>query len=349
MERKNKIIFAETIIIISLIATNLFSYHNNEQFIEYVKNVTISKKIVIDHLVLGINNNYQWIINQEYDFSLNNRELASIILLLIFSAYVIKDKKVRKATLGVFKVLKSKTAIKILMQITIYTILITLLLYNINIWNTLLLKDSIIWYFFTASFLTYSAIDNNRNEKVYSNIIFGTFKITALFQFFQNLYPFHLLLELILLLLTIIIVLMKTTIESGISKDDTKLVMKILDAILTLIGMIYIIKIVISTFQFKSEILNLVTLKSFILPIIYNLLFLPYIMYVVLFSLYEEIIIFLRLNKNLSKFQRMKFHLRFITKSNLNRNRMILFIKKSKSNLLSIQNTEEIDKIIETI
>lgn len=349
METKNKIIISQTILIIILSATNTFTYYNYEKFINYIDSIINFTLQIINYFNNEIIKVYKWIVNQEYDFSLNNREIALIIIILLISTFLFTKKDIRKASLRVFKVLTSKTAIKLFGQIAIYTILITIILYKINFWNTLLIKDSIIWYFFTALYLTYKAIEENKNEKVYRNIVLGTFKITVLFQFFQNLYPFSIIFEIVLLFTTIIIVLMKTCIETGLSQDDTKILIKLFDAILSIIGMTYIIRITIKTFQYNTETLNLITLKSFSLPIIYNLLFIPFIAYLVLYSLYEILFIRLNFNEYLSKFQKVKVRIMIILETKLIRKKIINLLDGSKFNLISIDNTNEIKEAMKTI
>lgn len=235
----------------------------------------------------------------------SNREISIIIWLAIFFLFAFTKKSVLKSFGHLISTFFQEKIIDIVLLMIIYVELIILGLALTGFWESSMLKDSILWIAF-AGFPLLMKTNKINSEQNYLNYIFrDSIKGIVIVEFIANFYSFSLIAELILIpIMTLIIV----TQVFGSDKPEHKPVVKLLDGIISLFGLIVLIYTVYRISQGFSDFANLTTLKSFLFPIILTLSFLPFLYFVALWSLYEIMII--RVGSRLKK----KKHKRYLKK-----------------------------------
>ena len=215
---------------------------------------------------------------------LSTRESAFIFWVLIFLLFLFLKKELRYLLFKLIKDLFSKKLSILLLVYLLYVSLITVVFAMLPFWNTIYIKDIIIWSLFSGSINYINAMSRDSDENYIRNLIIKNFKIIIIFNFIFNTFTLNFYVELLIFPILVVLPLC-SVINNNISK--------IVDYITGIIG-IYIfwgtLKVLLN--QFNN--LNLFhTLISFLIPIMYFFLTLPLIYVVLLYYRYDSL--FLRI------------------------------------------------------
>lgn len=228
----------------------------------------------------------QWFIN-----SFSTREIAVIIWVVVALLYVVRNAQVRKSFSVLFKQLFKKYFIIIFIIFGIYVASQMYLLQRLGVWNSLLIKDLIIWVF-TFGLVSIVNINSLSKELHFvKSIIRDTLKLIVVVEFIVNFYTFPIYIELFFVPLMIIIYGMLAYSEVD---NKYKPVQNFLNAILTVIGfglIVYLIRTLILDYE---SLLSQTNLALFLLPIYLSITFIPFLYIFALYIVYEELIVVMR-------------------------------------------------------
>ena len=276
----------------------------------------------------------------------NSREIASFVwLIIIFSAALIKEKKMRISLKNVFL---SFTKLKILITIFFmisYLIPIIFCLKKINFWDFSLLKDTILWFIFSGFIMIFSYLDDSNKKEFFKNTVVSNFKFLILFEFIINSFNFNLIGELIFIPFVTIISIMEKISEN---KEEYKSVNKFFKIIIFFIGLIIIFLSFKHLILDYKEFQNLSTLKNLLLAPILTILFIPIIYILGLLIEYDGL--FCRLNMGLPKKNNIKLYAKFhlFKELKINLNRIYKANNMGIYNLMKIQTKEDVKEMIRT-
>jgi len=220
----------------------------------------------------------------------DNRELAIGFWLLVAFIASIFFKSTREFLRRVIPLLLSKTFITFYLIFAGYFILVIILLRSIGYWDTSLLKDTIIWVVFIQFPLFAKTIEKAKDGRFYRDLIKQNIALIVLLEFILNFWTFSLLFEIILIPLTIITGLFLGVITSNRKFRKYKVTF---DSIISLFGLMLIVKALVSLIKNPMDILSNSSLKEFFLPLILLIFNLPLMYGLGLYSSYEQL--FLRL------------------------------------------------------
>lgn len=273
----------------------------------------------------------------------NNREIATAIWLLIIFIFILFKRDIRKS---LFNVLKASFKIKILTSIILmiaYTAGIVFLLNMANLWNTSLLKDTVVWFCFTGIVMSFDLVTSKKDQNLFRKIIIDNIKIVIIIEFIVNTYTFSLVGELVFIPILTLIVIMEVVAKTDDKYSSVAKLMNGLQVIIGIIILIYAMSNVVSDYKNFG---SLDTLRNFLLAPLLFILFFPFIYFILLFANYELLLI--RLNLGYEKSRKLKrYAKRKIIKH------CLLSLKKVKKalnmntyNLMHIRNREDVDKMI---
>ncbi|WP_428025530.1 hypothetical protein [Arcobacter sp.] len=244
--------------------------------------------------------------------NLNNREIATGIILLsflIFAIYKSTDKKSLFSSFGlVVKSLFEKHIFITIVLLIFYIYFEIKFLTYIGFFEPSLLKESIIWSFGAFVLIVKHAKiteDDNFSEK----LVLDNLKFIVVFEFICNMYTFNLFIELILVFCVTMLILLKTVGEYQEKNEDTLRLLKVIDFLLNVFGLVIIVFTINQLVNNYNNINIVNSLKSFFLPLMLILLYLPFYYIVILYSKYEMIFVsvqFFVKDKNLSNHLKRK-------------------------------------------
>lgn len=238
--------------------------------------------------------------------SFNNREIASIIWLLIFLIWAIFQKDIRRSLFSLLRVFASKKILSIILFMFLYVFLIVCSLYWIRFWQFSMLKDTIIWLLSVAFLTLMNTTKVDENEHYFKDVIFDNLKLIVILEFIITSYVFNLAVELILMPFLALVIMLSTF--AG-TKKEYNLVKKIMDNILATIGFCFIVFALFNIAADFGGFANISNFRDFMLPPILTFSYLPFIYFIALCMKYETIFVrmdFFNLNKPINKFAKRK-------------------------------------------
>lgn len=337
--RKNKGVFI-AIAIVSIISLVLIYICNN-----YIDIVRATLILVIKYCNIAYKNICDvctFLIKQQYDFSLNNREKAIITLTILFIMWVILFTDARSSVWNLIKALCSAVLIKIYILIFIYSTTVTIILYKLQFWKFTYTKYSIIWYFITAIYITFNSIYKKESIEL-KKLVTSSITIIIFFSFMQHVYTFSVLIEIGLMILLIFISMMIGFTKTFPEKDNY--VFKFMTNFQMLLGFIIILHVIYNFINSPSKLMDIENLKLFLLPIIMTTSLIPLIYILIVNSLYSEIVTRLKLNKKCKYHVKIIIFLYILLKCNINRIKLIRILQEKRLELLHLTSIKEVKSI----
>lgn len=215
---------------------------------------------------------------------LNNREIVTLFLVLVFISYILY-KVWFQPFLSVLKTAFSGSLKFIWLS---YLAWIFLAIYIANIlwfWSPFLFKEASIWLFFVGVALLFDVF-NSKDPQLFRNMIVDTLKISVFIQFFVSIYVFPLFWEFVLMS-----ILLFASVLYGFALGNKKheLVAQFMNKILMFWWVVIISNAIIGLFYEPASLFNYDTMISFLLPLYFTIFFVPFFYAWALFIQYESI------------------------------------------------------------
>lgn len=276
--------------------------------------------------------------------TLNGREKAVIVWLLIFLFLALSQKNIRNSMLGVLKAFFQKKIITVFLAMFVYVFFIILLFSKLQIWNVSLTKDTIFWILGSAFVLLMNVNNATQDDHHFKKILLDNLKLILVLEFIITLYSFNFWLEMIFVPVMFLIVAMGAMAEI---KKEYLLVKKLIDYVLAFIGIFLIVFAASKIIGDYQGFVKANNLHSFVLPPLMTLVYMPFLYIFALIMAYEILFvrldIFLKNDKELAGFAKQKiFRLCFLNLGKLNR-----FAKESMSDLLNLRDKNGILDLVE--
>ena len=259
----------------------------------------------------------------------STRELATAvwtgIILVAVGMAIVTNKKARKSFIEVLKCFFGRK-IRMLWEIYfLYIGIITFLFSRLPIWESIYLKDIIIWTFFSGLTICINAVAGEADEKYILKVLKDNIRFTMVTELLLSTFTFSFWVELIIIPITTVIVLFDTVAEH---KSDAIAVHKLLQDVMAFAGLCVILQTVrVGILEYRE--LNVInTLVSFFIPIVYLLLVTPLEYAFELYSKYEMLFIQMHFKEPSDKMVQRKRHLKVIKVCGLSVKRIMLFQKQ---------------------
>lgn len=267
------------------------------------------------------------------------REQAIIIWIAVFIIWSLFQKNLRNSLAGLVHAFFQKKILAAFLMMILYVGLAVYLLFRINLWDAVLVKDTIFWIIGTAFILFLNLNKAVEDKDYFKKILLDNLKFILILTFLINFYTFPLIIELITLPIIVIIAAMSA--YAGTKKEYLP-AKKFADFILSAWG---IFLIIYATTQVLSNYQNfLITdnFLAFLLPILLTLALVPFLYGFAVYMTYESL--FTRIdfligknNQQLANFGKHKI----IRSFRLNLKKLNKFSKESGVQLLKINNEED--------
>lgn len=222
---------------------------------------------------------------------MNNREIAFSIWISLIIIIFLFQKDVRKSMIGVIKAFFAWKLSVIYILMILYMSTIVLFLYEIQLWNNTLIKDTILWIGFVGFLMLASSNKVSKDPNYFRKIILDNLKIVVIIEFITNAYVFNIYVELILVPIIIFFSILSayTTVY-----DQYKQIKVVIDYVLISLGLIIFIYAFFKIISSYKDFASLDNFRSFLIAPILTFLFLPFMYFLSLFMTYE--ILFVRIN-----------------------------------------------------
>ena len=217
---------------------------------------------------------------------LSNREIALLVWLAIFLVAIIAYRPTRQS-LGPFirLIFFSKISL-VLFAMLAYVTFIVVIFYWLHLSHWWMLKDALFWLFGTAIILLFNTDKATEEDHYIRKIALDNLKFAVVLDFVINLYVFDLAVELVLLPFLAALAMLSVV---AATKDEYKLVKRLINWVTAAIGFGFVLYAVISVLANPRSFATVKNLEDFLTPIVLTLTFLPFIYAVALYSAYERL------------------------------------------------------------
>lgn len=218
----------------------------------------------------------------------NNREIAIGIWSCIFLAWGLRNVEVRESLKGVFSALLHKAIVLPFILMAIYVGFLVYFLFDVGLWNTSQLKNTILWFLFVAATSFFTINNINEDANYFKESLKSHIKIIVLLEFIVAFYNFSLLAELVIIPIATFLTALLVYAEL---KEEHQQVAKLLNNILAILGTLAIFYCFYQLTLNFGNFAKLETLMDFIIPVLLSVLLLPFIYFLSRYALYESILI----------------------------------------------------------
>lgn len=277
----------------------------------------------------------------------STRELATAfwtgIILVAVGMAIVTNKKARKSFIEVLKCFFGRKLRTLWEIYLLYIGIITFLFSRLPIWESIYLKDIIIWTFFSGLTICINAVAGEADEKYIFKILKDNIRFTMVTELLLSTFTFGFWVEVIIIPIITVIVLFDTVAEH---KSDAIAVHKLLQDVIAFVGLCVILQTVrVGILEYRE--LNVInTLVSFFIPIVYLLLVTPLEYAFELYSKYEMLFIQMHFKEPSDKMVQRKRHLKVIKVCGLSVKRIMLFQKQCIPRMYVSMSNAEFDSLM---
>jgi len=229
----------------------------------------------------------------------NNREIASVICLLLFVIWGIINSRVRASFQGVINAFMKWKILLPLLAMIAYVVLIVVGLSAIGFWNVSMTKDTVLWMLGFASIMMFRATKVDKVEGFFRNAMLDNLKLIAVLEFILNVYTFSLWIELLLVSFLTFIMMLKTVSEFKIKAESSYRVVNSLLSYVLAFTVAGVIGIAIYRAIYDPDgFLTIYNLRDFLLPAVLSGLYLPFVYAWTLFMAYGYLFVRIDINNS---------------------------------------------------
>lgn len=259
----------------------------------------------------------------------STRELATAfwtgIILVAVGMAIVTNKKARKSFIEVLKCFFGRK-IRTLWEIyLLYIGIITFLFSRLPIWESIYLKDIIIWTFFSGLTICMNAVAGEADEKYILKVLKDNIRFTMVTELLLSTFTFSFWVELIIFPIMTAITLLDVV---AAQKSETVAVHKLLQSVIAFIGLCLVFQTVKVGIREYRELNMVDTLVSFFIPMVYLLFVTPLEYVFELYSKYEMLFVRMCFKEPRDKKVKRKRHLKVIKACGLSVRKIILFQKQ---------------------
>jgi hypothetical protein len=214
---------------------------------------------------------------------ITDREISIGVWILVALAWMLTQPSIRKSLLAVVTAVAGPKLLIPLLLFTAYVAVLVLALSLVGIWNSALLKDTLVW-FVVAGLVLFGKFMRTTEERFFRRAVLATIAVPELIQFVVGTVSFPLPVEFVLQPFIVLLVLLSAV---AALQEQHRQVKTIVDWAIGCLGVVILggtaIQIVLSWDQLASQ--NLVL--DFYLPIVLTIGCMPFIYALGIYARYE--------------------------------------------------------------
>lgn len=216
---------------------------------------------------------------------LNNRDLAVIFWSAVFFAWMLSRRDVRPSLFNVLRTFAQPVVLGTTLGLAAYTAALAVLGEHLGIWETSLIKETVIWFLGTGFVLLMNISRVLDRDDWFQSEAKRALRVAVLIDFFINLAVLPLPVELVLVPALTALLLM--SVFAG-DRDDLRQAKGCVDGVLSFLGLCLFGYVGVRVLTDWQSFNNPATLESLLLPIWLTLAVMPYIYALGLWSGYQR-------------------------------------------------------------
>ncbi len=211
----------------------------------------------------------------------NNREIATVIWIVLIFGWALFQPNVRTAFSGVIRAFFQLKILVFVGLMIIYVAAVVAGLYAVHFWNVALLKDTVLWLCFTGMVMAANLVTSKTREGIFRKIVADNVKVIVLIQFLVNTHTFSLVGELVFVPFVTLVAMLETV--ASLDKRYSS-VAKFMSGLQIAIGIVILVFAGLKVISDYENLLTIDALRSLLLAPMLSILFWPFIYLMLLLS-----------------------------------------------------------------
>lgn len=225
----------------------------------------------------------------------NNREIASVIWASLFVTWMLFVPSFRKSVGHLIEAFFRWKILTCLLLMSLYTCVIVIIFYQLGVWVPELLKDTILWFIFSAFVLVMEFMTASTSKGSFLKLVKDNLKLIIVMEFIIGAYTFDLWVELLFIPVVTFFVLLNTVAGLDEKHADVKKLTGWIIAVFVILVIVIAINNAIGDWKNLGTI---DTLRALALPSLLSIAFIPFIYGALLVSEYEKLFIYLNFGRD---------------------------------------------------
>ena len=221
---------------------------------------------------------------------LNNRELASLILLGALLFWVLSYRQTRKSLRGIVASIGQPVLLLPILGLVASVCGLVVLGRKLGLWEPALVPATAAWVLFPGMSLLYRTGTRKEGEPFFRPTVARAFNLTWLIEVFVGFYVFGVLVELSLLIMLIVLGRLSA---AAADRERYRPVKQLVDGVLVVIGIGLLLYVAISVVTDWDELDKAFAARAFLLPVGLTLGLLPYLYAVSFWAGYHDAFIWI--------------------------------------------------------
>lgn len=221
---------------------------------------------------------------------LNNREIASLVLLALAVGAAFLYPKTRTPVWGIVKLIASPLILVPFAGLAVSTYALVLLGQELGLWESALIPATVVWVLTQGAVLLYRVATRKPEEAFFRPALVRMVELTWALEVFVGLYVFDVFAELVLLVVLIILGLLSAAAASESSYQPTK---RLVDGAMAFIGSGLVLYVVVSVIANWDDIDKTLVARAFFLPLGLTIGLMPYLYLLSFWASYHDAFIWI--------------------------------------------------------
>lgn len=273
---------------------------------------------------------------------LNNREIATAIWLTVFALWMLTKSDVRASIVGVFRAFLKWKILVCVAAMVLYTATIVAALYAIGFWQIAMIKDTALWFCFTA-FVTVMRFTTSRDDQnILREVFVDNVKLIIFLEFLVGTYVMSLPAELMFVLFVSIVAMLDAVASideknAAVAKFTTFLLVVVGFAILG-----FAVSRAIGDFQNLG---TMDTVRTIAFPPLMSIAFVPLIYALAVVVTYESIFIRLAIGRDKAPDVVRYAKRRIFFHCGLSLRRLRAFARRPPFEIMQVESSADVDRL----
>lgn len=275
--------------------------------------------------------------------SLSSREIAVAFWIITFVVFALSVKGVRESAWALVKQALFTKLILVWLSLAAYAVLLVLALRSLSLWTTDLVKDTLIWFVFSALTYPFQFHDPQKVPRVFRVLFRDSLSVLIVVEVLVETYTFSLPIELVLVPLVTLLAMMGAVTEL---REEHRPVAKFLGIIQALFGFVILIVVIVRAAR-DPEHGFVGALISSLIVVVLSLACWPYIYFLRLFFAYEGMLWRIGWKKDVPKMFKLYAAFRIVLYLRFRPTAVAPFIRRNAFRLFDVIDRSSLQRLLE--
>ena len=276
----------------------------------------------------------------------STREIATLIWVALFVVWMLFVPSVRKSVVQLFTTFFNSYILASVSVMGAYTAICCVLLSYLDLWHGGMLKDTLVWFFFTGFFLVSEFIPPKDEGPVFKKVFFDNVKAILLVEFILNTYTMSLTAELIFVPFVTFIVAINAVAKLN---DEHKPVEKFTGYMISITGFLIFGYSVWEAINGWGQLDKWDAFRSIVYPPLMSMLFFPLVYLMSVLSAYETSLLGLKLGPEKTKALKRYVWWKSYSRCGLRIKNIRQLKDKGYFGMMQVQSKSEVDSLLDDI